>query len=117
MSYQKPMVLLNDDLAEGVYAASGATASSGGVAVTVTFTGNNDNEWYKCSNFHVSLAGDYGVQVTITFDFDKSGVSVNGGDGNTLSLSNPEPEFDITVVGDWNIQCNGATLVTTRASW
>lgn len=117
MSYQKPMVLLNDDLAEGVYAASGAVAASGDPTVTVTVKGNSGNEWYKCTDFHVVLSGKYGVQVTITFDFDTPNVSVNGGSGNTLSLSNPSPEFDITVVGGWDIKCNGATLVTTKESW
>lgn len=111
MSYTKPMILVNDDLAEGVYAASGASQ------VTVTPLGNNDNPYWKTTSFHVCLSGDYGVVIVLTFDFNRSDVNINGGSGNTLTINNPSSEFDIEVVGDWDIVCNGATLETTKQSW
>lgn len=60
-NYEKPVVLPNEDLAEGVYAASGAVDSSGaGVAgssasVTNVRLTSSGNAYYKVNTYEVTI--------------------------------------------------------------
>lgn len=75
--YEKPFVLLNEELSEGVYAASGASpnepSASGGVSVTgvsLTSEGNQYNKVniYKVTikNYGTETATDWSVSVSVT---------------------------------------------------
>ena len=112
--YNKPVILTNDDMAEGVYAASGDNGQQ--VTVTHIDSGNIYDKWEK---FHVKLSGEYGVQVKLTFNFDKPGVAIDSGSGNTLTIYNPGPgyECDIVARGELGVQCLGATMVTEKWTW
>lgn len=117
MSYTKPVLLQNDDLAEGVYAASG----DGQPSIKVVFTGNFGMD-PKESRFNIYLSGDLGVQVEVTLEFDKpfTDFFIGGGDnrvGNTVTINNPKNEHWLHVQGDYYIQCIKATVRKTLQTW
>jgi hypothetical protein len=117
MSYTKPVLLQNDDLAEGVYAASG----DGQPSVVVVFTGNSESQYWKQSYFDIKLSGDLGVEVEVTVEFDKpfTGMSIEGGSaqGNVITIPNPKNVHWLRVDGDWDIKCTKATVKKTKQVW
>lgn len=50
-SYEKPVILANEELAEGVYAASGA----GSVSVSSVVLTASGNEWYPVNTYTVTV--------------------------------------------------------------
>lgn len=78
-NYEKPIVLSNEDIAEGIYAASGAVDSSGAGAsgsaasVSKVTLSSSGNEYYKVNTYEVTvknsgsedLAG-WAASVTVT---------------------------------------------------
>ena len=86
--YKKPVVLLNEELAEGVYAASGAvdeSAGSSGVSVAGVSLTNEGNEYYKVSTYTVTIknsgsqpATDWSVSVSVTFGVATEALVYNG---------------------------------------
>jgi hypothetical protein len=48
--YEKPMILFNEQLTEGVYTASGA----GGVSYTLT-AGDPGSEWYRVARYTIKI--------------------------------------------------------------
>ena len=118
MSYTKPVLLQNDDLAEGVYAASG----DGQPSIQVVFDSNfGSTEWYKQTIFKILLSGDLGVQIELTLEFDKStDWFIEGADpkvGNTVIISYPKDVYWLKVVGDHNIKCTKAAVRTILQTW
>lgn len=97
-NYEKPIVLTNEDLAEGVYAASGAVSGggvaggSGTVAVSSVETDSVGNQWYKVNVYKVTItnfgsesSADWSVSISVT---SGSAVSVSTyGDYVNVSLS------------------------------
>lgn len=103
MSYQKPLVMMNDDLAEGVYAASGAenndyvaeasaTSGAGGAGnAAESSTGGAGNGKVTCSKTGESFWSDEGIvtfslvipseyvgkHIKITVTFDRNPGNVN----------------------------------------
>lgn len=74
-NYEKPVVLANDDVAEGVYAASGAqiAGGSGSVSVSSVSLGSEGNQYYKVNTYNVTIrnngqedAADWSVNVSVT---------------------------------------------------
>lgn len=118
MIYTKPVLLRNEDMAEGVYAGSG---DFGQPSVQVVFTENFGSEYYKQTRFKILLSGDLGVQVEVTLEFDKAytRLDVEGGtiNGNVITLNNPKNEHWLHVEGDWDIQCTKATVRKTLQTW
>ena len=115
MIYTKPVLLRNEDMAEGVYAASG----NGQPSVQVVFDSNfGTTEWYKETRFNIYLSGDLGVEVEVTLEFDKpfTEMSCYKGHavGNTITIEHPESVHWLHVVGDWDIKCTSATVRTTK---
>lgn len=92
--YEKPIVMLNSDLAEGVYTASGATGGSYNIGEAYSGNGvkeyslsitNTSGEWVDSISVTVPLYGDvtaiHGTKVDI--------VCVNNGNGTaTVSFNN-----------------------------
>lgn len=62
--YEKPMVLVNDELAEGVYAASGCMETD----IKVTSTSNQDREFRVYFKHTSADHGNEGRATTITFN-------------------------------------------------
>lgn len=78
-NYEKPVVLANEDVAEGVYAASGAVVSvpteAGGGSVSVSGVELSEvgNQWNKANTYKVTIANsgnedmaDWSVTVSVT---------------------------------------------------
>lgn len=64
VGYEKPLVVANDEVAEGVYAASGAVvpgatdspdAGSGSASVSTVELGTAGNAWYKVNTYKVTI--------------------------------------------------------------
>lgn len=110
--YEKPIILLNEELSEGVYAASGAvspsgpsgpsgpSASGGGVSATVNVS-NNDT-WNKVIDFTVTIqnngsetATDWSVSLHVT--------------GTPISLTNYDSNYKATLSGN--------TITITPVQW
>lgn len=83
-NYEKPVVLANEDVAEGVYAASGAVVpeasapaeiggGSGSASVTGVELTSAGNEYYKVNTYNVTITNngnedkaDWSVTVSVT---------------------------------------------------
>lgn len=113
--YQKPWIIAARDLAEGVYAASGAdvsadssTTGTGSGTVTATVKDRQTNDWSTSVTtiFTLSLGGELGNHVTVTLNFDTPVANAWGANGNQtidgssiiLDLWSPASSFDLTVV-------------------
>lgn len=60
-NYLKPLVVVNDELAEGVYAASGNVTepnqpTTGSVSVTGVSIASEGNQWNKVNTYKVTIA-------------------------------------------------------------
>lgn len=71
-NYERPVVLANEDLAEGVYAASGAVSGSGSVGVSSVELTGAGSEWYPVNTYAVTVlnsgseaAAEWSVSVSI----------------------------------------------------
>ena len=87
--YKKPVVLLNEELSEGVYAASGDTqdapGASGGVSVTSVKLTEEGNEYNKVNKYTVTItnsgsdeAADWAVSLAVTSGTATNAVIYNG---------------------------------------
>lgn len=98
-NYEKPVLLVNEELAEGVYAASGAvgetTDGSGAAAVSVSGveTTSTGNQWYKVNTYSVTVqntgneaAADWSASVSVTAGTADSASTYDTGLAN-VSLS------------------------------
>lgn len=102
-NYDKPMVLANEELAEGVYAASG-TIGPGGSGWTVDFckVGENRQDIYSPNPgyyyVNVKLVPGSGDSCTVTLSF-------NGTINDALVGSNS--------ASSWSLSCSGSTVTAT----
>lgn len=94
-SYEKPVILVNEELAEGVYAASGAVSdagggdssqggSSGGVTVSSVEQTDPGNQWNKVSKNNVTIANPGNVELA---DWSAT-VSVTSGTATAAQVYN-----------------------------
>lgn len=87
-AYEKPVVMVNDDLAEGVYAASGATCWS--------ITGSSSQNWNGSGHifeFHATHSTSVqhisnGFTAKITFNYNIASVSHMDAEGSVGSSGN-----------------------------
>lgn len=99
----KPIVLASDDLAEGIYAASGQSQVSGN-SVTATLASTNFWGEEGQSTFNISLPAGTSGHVIVTLKFSSDIISGWGGNGNTsingnvatLDMWNPAENFQFT---------------------
>lgn len=100
--YVKPLVITNEDVAEGVYAASGSV--SGGVTVT-----KGNEEWGQ-NHFTVAISSDYlgkhikitGVSSkTITNSWTQTALS-SSGTSFTIESWSAASSYDLVLVGSNN---------------
>lgn len=130
MKYEKPIVLVNEELAEGVYAASGAAAGEDCYSVSARIhqtpeTGRGD---YRIQVDGVHAAGDghhSGEQILVlsfnqAVEYQSSNGDLDGGD-NTASISikynyhnNGNDNIglgDVVVTSDAGLAVTGAMLI------
>lgn len=128
-TYERPIVLANEELAEGVYAASGAVAGSGCYSVTTNIhqkpeTGRGD---YRIQVDARHAAGDnhHSGHQTLIMSFNKAveygsseGQLESGNNTATISInysyhSNASDNVglgDVVVIADAGLEVNGAVL-------
>lgn len=94
--YRKPMILVNDDMAEGVYAASGATCWSGEAPCVQTLAGNTHNI-YEIRLVHSPKVEHISNAVTVTLTFSA-------------------PVVDAYSENSWDCSVNGNVVTVTRPS-
>ena len=102
--YRKPMMIAVEDLAEGVYAASGS-----GAAVTAQYLSDSTNDWTgeTDTKFKVILTGNHAGHQKITLTFNGTFREGWGGNGSvicngnvaTLDVWDPQDTFEITLKG------------------
>ena len=78
---KKPMLLVNDDLAEGVYAASGAICWTGSLKTTQDWNGSA--RVYEVALWHTKAVSHFSEACTVKFIFTQPIVNARAeGDGN-----------------------------------
>lgn len=117
MIYTKPVLLRNEDMAEGVYAASG----DGQPSIEVVFTGNFGME-PKQTRFNILLSGDLGARVEVQLEFDREITRMDCHKaesiiGTTIIIPNPESVHWLHVEEGHNIKCTKATVRTIQQTW
>lgn len=63
-NYEKPMVLTNEELAEGVYAASGSSVVAGAAFVSGVELTSAGNEYYKVNVYKVTISNSGNQDLT-----------------------------------------------------
>ena len=131
MKYSKPIVLLNEELAEGVYAASGGPQDADCYTVTYNMhqkpeTGRGD---YRIQINGSHITAHHGTAQTLVISFDKpvtysgsNGTLVSGDGTNTLSIAftyhnNGVDNIgmgDVVVVADAGLSVTGAALYCNK---
>lgn len=81
MGYTKPVVLMNDDLGEGVYAASGSTSETVDYSLRVNSEGN---QYYNWNGYNITFTNNTGktlstFSVRLTSNKNISSVRVDNG--------------------------------------
>lgn len=88
-TYERPVVLANEDLAEGVYAASGAVADSGSGSASVSVSNveetSTGNQWYKVNVYTVTVGNSGGE----TAENWSASVSITAGTVDSVSTYDP----------------------------
>ncbi|RKI42574.1 hypothetical protein D7V86_12895 [bacterium D16-51] len=117
-TYQKPVATLIDTTAEGVYMASGDTASSGGV--TASFSKKNEQNWGESgqTDFDVTLKGKLGKPIKLTVTFDKEITNAWGGGANCeisspkaiFNIHSPSEKFEISVQGKTGLSVKDSSV-------
>lgn len=132
--YERPVVMVNEELAEGVYAASGTgSASCYTVRCNIVQKPETGRETYKIQFNADHNATDHhstGQVMTINFNVPVEFVSMrSGGEGTATYKSgsgtttlvidttyhNNNPEYGIGL-GELEVKTNGAELTTVTAS-
>lgn len=93
--YKKPMILVNDDMAEGVYAASGSTCWSGTCPSVQNWNGSH--HVFEVRIVHTRDVKHISTAVTLTIQFS-----------NTLT--------DAYAENGWECNVSGNTVTVTRPS-
>ena len=92
MAYEKPIVLTTDDLAEGVYAASGASESGG-----ATYTLKQTNAWDGNKQYDITFTNNSNEKVgsvTVTLKANGNVSSIGGNVSGTVSGSTASVTFN-----------------------
>ncbi len=94
--YSKPIVLTHSDMAEGVYAASGAATCWSGSAISVQ-DWNGSQHVFEVRIYHSAEVQHISDAVTITMQFSS-------------------PLTDVSAENGWSCTANGSTVTVTRPS-
>ena len=120
--YKKPVVLLNEELSEGVYAASGdvggSAAGSGGVKASVKLT-SQGNEYYKVNGYEVTISNDGNEPATdwsVTLHVTGTATGLTSYDSN-FSISLDGDTITITPVQWADIPAGGSKSVSFALSY
>ena len=104
--YKKPVVLMNEELAEGVYAASGAVGGGesepGGARVSGVRLTQEGNAYYKVNQYEVTISNDGNEELTswsVTLTVIGTATSVTNYDSN------------------FNVSLSGNTITITPGQW
>ena len=126
--YEKPIAVVNDELAEGVYMASGDTvagnnssgSSNNSNNKNITVTKGTENDWGKdnCQvSFKLSLPDGTTGHKKIVITCNQKAVNAWGGGSAscsgkqvTLDIWNPSAELDITIVGNTGLDVTGVSM-------
>ncbi len=124
-NYEKPVILTNEDLAEGVYAASGAAGGGGDcytVTAYITQTPQIGNERYTIhvDGFHnTTTHHSTGQVLVLSFNmpvtYSSSNGSLSGGDGTAelrISYSYHNNAVDNIGLGDVYVSAGEGLAVT-----
>lgn len=63
-NYEKPLILTNEELAEGVYAASGSSVAAGAAFVSGVELTSAGNEYYKVNVYKVTVSNSGSQDLT-----------------------------------------------------
>ena len=84
-NYEKPMILVNEELAEGVYAASGVLSGAGIASVSDVALTQEGNQWNKVNTYTVTITNtgsenltDWSVSISVTSGTATSATVYNG---------------------------------------
>lgn len=77
-TYEKPVIKMNEEVAEGVYAASGSDCWD----VSVDFTPHADKVEVQISAYHTNSTEPHKANLSVTIEFNKP---INGGSSTILS--------------------------------
>lgn len=101
INYEKPVILANEDMAEGVYAASGAQIAGGSDSVSVSGVSmeSEGNQYYKVNTYNVKIrnsgqvdSADWSVDVSVISGTASDVTTYNGWlasaslSGNTITI-------------------------------
>ena len=98
--YKKPIIMVNSDVAEGVYAYSGDCYT---VSATIKQTPDPGREWYviQVNGTHAATDGHHCGERTINITFNKNvtykhsgAISVSGDGTNSLTLTYAQSQGD-----------------------
>lgn len=129
--YERPVAVVNDELAEGVYMASGDTvgtgdsstsaSNSGGTKGGITVTKGTENDWGQdnCQvTFKIALPDGTSGHKKIVISCNQKVVNAWGGGGSvecsgkkvTLDIWNVAAEFEVTIVGNTGLDVTGTDV-------
>lgn len=100
MSYQKPLVMMNDDLAEGVYAASGTVedgTQGAGTGPAASYTLQQTNAWDGNKQYDITFTNKKNEQVpsvTVTLKVKGSVTSIGGNVSGSVNGSTATITFN-----------------------
>lgn len=127
VNYEKPLVLANEEVAEGVYAASGAVApgeteaGSSSVSVTGVELASAGDQWNKTNTYKVTIANnkneelkDWSASISVTSG-TATGAQVYNGWQASASLSGNT--ITITPGGGGAIGAGGSITVEVVVSY
>lgn len=119
--YEKPIVLANEELSEGVYAASGAQAATGPVSISEIREKSLGNQWNKVNQYWVKVSNSgnevakgWSVTISVTSGVAKKAYTYDTGAatatllGNVITLTcggrgiDPNSSTDIEVVVEYS---------------
>ena len=118
-NYEKPVILANEDVAEGVYAASGVTAGSVSVSGVELASAGNQN--YKVNTYNVTIKNnedvvskDWSVNISVTSG-TATGAQIYNGWQASASLNGST--ITITPGGGGEIPAGGEITVEVVVSY
>lgn len=96
--YEKPLILVQADLSEGVYLASGATEESESGSKNVNYRSSKTGDWDNHTQWSITPTSEGGEGWVIVINFT----------GNIASY---------TMWSDCTVSCSGSTMILTAGEW
>lgn len=124
--YERPVVIVNSDLAEGVYAASGAGCYSASAWITQPPEGGRDYYVIQANSNHSPTDGHHSAQQTLVINFNQPVTYVGsqgtcvGGDGTAtlrIDYSYHNNGYEYIGLGDINVKSDPGLSITSCAMY